>query len=407
MSNLTSQAPATSAPVRLTNPTTLSNPQLWPGMTRLAATVLVLAAAMALAWTGGVAGAAGALAAGLLVPWLAQARAGSTAAPLATTPVSSGRVGAEVMVSQVVPVWSKQLDVTRNAASDGLGRLQHGFNAVSGALDTLGSSMDHFAPQLGAGAVDAAVSQQASALAALLAPSQRAFDQRDAAVAELVHCATQLADLRQLGRQAREIGKHTRLVAFNASIEANRSGNGGAVDNPGQASCGSGAVAVANETRTLAERMATVGAKIESTVARLDRTLSPRRLRAEMDDTTANELQLELDLRAREALAGLVAALGGALHSAGDIKATSRDLRQQVGALASHFELAERLNQMLGTVGTDMHNFARWVAANPYASQSDAADWLAKLERSYTLDEQRAQHHGNVHIQRHSAATVS
>ena len=362
----------------------------------------MLAASVALAWQGGVAGAAGALAAGLLLPWWLQPRLANDTQPDTTTRTSSGRAGAEVMVTQVLPVWRKQLDVTRVAANDGLGQLLQGFRAMSDTLDTLGNNMDNFAPQVDPGAVDGVVSQQASALSALLAPSQRAFDQRDAAVAELVHCATQLEALRHLGRQAREIGKHTRLVAFNASIEANRGSGHGAGNTPakGQAGRDSGAAAVADETRTLAERMAAVGAKIESTVAKLDRTLSPQRLRAEMDDTTPGELQMELDLRAREALASLLAALGGALHRTGDIKGASRDLRQQVEALSGHFQLAERLNQMLDTVGADMQNFVRWVAANPYASQSDAADWLARLERSYTLDEQRAQHHGNVHINR-------
>ena len=71
-------------------------------------------------------------------------------------------------------------------------------------------------------------------------------------MAELTRCADAVTELRQLGRQAREIGKHTRLVAFNASIEANRgSGQGGPRSD-------SGSQAVANETRMLASRMAEV-----------------------------------------------------------------------------------------------------------------------------------------------------
>ena len=67
-----------------------------------------------------------------------------------------------------------------------------------------------------------------------------------------------------------------------------------------------------------------------------------------------------------------------------------------------HFQFGDRLSQMLDIVAKDMQNFARWVAANPYATQSDAAEWLANLEASYTMEEQRSQHHGNVHIDRGS-----
>jgi methyl-accepting chemotaxis protein len=53
---------------------------------------------------------------------------------------------------------------------------------------------------------------------------------------------------------------------------------------------------------------------------------------------------------------------------------------------------------MLAIVGNDMDNYARWVAEHPRATQTDAAEWLAALEASYTMDEQRSTHHGNVHV---------
>ena len=30
--------------------------------------------------------------------------------------------------------------------------------------------------------------------------------------------------------------------------------------------------------------------------------------------------------------------------------------------------------------------------------ESDAAEWLVALEASYTMEEQRSHHHGNVHV---------
>jgi len=40
------------------------------------------------------------------------------------------------------------------------------------------------------------------------------------------------------------------------------------------------------------------------------------------------------------------------------------------------------------------------VAENPRATHSDAAEWLAALEASYTMDEQRSTHHGNVVVEK-------
>ena len=373
----------------------------------LVAAALAVLGGAALAWHGGLAGLLGLALAATLLPWLLRGAASGgphTAGQALDEPVvSGGRVGSEVMVAQVVPVWGKQLDVTRNAATDGLGSLLETFANMAGTLSTLASQLDQGTPTLDAGAIDAVLAEGSpghAALAALMAPSQRAFAQRDAAVAELTRCADAVTELRQLGRQAREIGKHTRLVAFNASIEANRgSGQGGPRSDSGS---DSGSQAVANETRMLASRMAEVGEQIERLVSRLEKTLSPARLHGEITDTPPEELQMELAMHARQSLNALIAGLGGALHSSGEVRAAAWALQAQLEETLVKFQFGDRINQLLEIVIKDMQQFGRWVAANPYATQSDAAEWLAKLERSYTTEEQRSQHHGNVHIHRGS-----
>ena len=385
------------------SPTRGAPPGARSRLARQAGAALAVLGGGALAWQGGLAGLMGLAATGALVPWLLRGvSAGGPDQPgvaLDEPNVSGGRVGAEVMVAQVVPVWGKQLDVTRDTASNGLGKLLETFAAMSGTLSTLAQQLDQGRPTLDAGAIEGVLTDGSpghAALAALMAPSQRAFAQRDAAVAELSQCADAVTELRQLGRQAREIGKHTRLVAFNASIEANRgSGQAGQVID-------SGAPAIANETRMLAGRMAEVGEQMERLLSRLEKTLSLARLHGEIDHTPADELQLELTLRAREALYALMAGMGGAMHSSNEVRSAATALQAQLEEIFVMFQFGDRVSQMLSIVSNDMQNFGRWVHANPYATQSDAADWLANLEGGYTMDEQRSQHHGNVHIARGS-----
>ena len=385
------------------SPTRGAPPGARSRLARQAGAAVAVLGGGALAWQGGLAGLMGLAATGALVPWLLRGvSAGGPDQPgvaLDEPNVSGGRVGAEVMVAQVVPVWGKQLDVTRDTASNGLGKLLETFAAMSGTLSTLAQQLDQGRPTLDAGAIEGVLTDGSpghAALAALMAPSQRAFGQRDAAVAELSQCADAVTELRQLGRQAREIGKHTRLVAFNASIEANRgSGQAGQVID-------SGAPAIANETRMLAGRMAEVGEQMERLLSRLEKTLSLARLHGEINHTPADELQLELTLRAREALYALMAGMGGAMHSSNEVRSAATALQAQLEETFVMFQFGDRVSQMLSIVSNDMQNFGRWVHANPYATQSDAADWLANLEGGYTMDEQRSQHHGNVHIARGS-----
>lgn len=353
----------------------------------------LLAAALALAgafglWQGGIAGLAGGAAWAGVTALLLPRRA-TAAAPADEAPVTvHNRVGAEVMVSQVVPVWSRQLEVTRDACGEGLGKILETFAALSAQMQQLADTVRGFSPSADATATDGALQSAAPALNKLQQASARAFAERDAAVAELGDVVQRLADLKHLAKTARELARHTRLVAFNASIEANRGGR----------SADGGGAAVATEVRMLATRFAETGEQIERIVGTLSAAAEARHRQAQTRDTTPEELQLEIGLHAREALAALLAGLGGALQGAGEIERAGAELAAQIDATFVHFQFGDRVAQMLAIVGNDMNHFARWVAENPRATQGDAATWLARLESSYTMEEQRSHHHGNVHV---------
>ncbi len=319
--------------------------------------------------------------------------AGPTNKASRPTAHAAGRHGSEVMVSEVVPVWSRQMEVTGAATTEGLGNILNVFSNMSDSLHTLTQNLASFEVKAEAGAVDQSVRREAPALDALTGASARAFTERDAAVAELTRCADALGELQQLAKQAREIARHTRLVAFNASIEANRSRTG----------TEGGAQAVAVELRSLATRMSETGDQVERVVLGLLGSIRKVRRQSEVCDTTPEELRLEIDLRAREALAAMLGAMGASLQGSDAVQQASQQLREQLDEVFVQFQFGDRVSQMLNIVANDMSNFARWVQENPRATQSDAAEWLAALEASYTMDEQRSIHHGNVHVDKTAA----
>lgn len=369
----------------------------WPPAAGLALGLLGLWMAL----SGGAQGVAGALLCALATAWFI-ARRDRASAPAQDDPVdepaidssaepSSAGSGAAVMVEQVVPVWSRQLEATRGTTDDGLSALLASFSAMSTSFDALLGGLGSMTASAGPGAVDHAVGAAAPELAALLAPSMRAFAERDAAVAELAHCAQSMAQLEQWSRQAREIARHTRLVAFNASIEANR-----------DAASTRGHQAVAHEMRALADRLGEAGESIGRTVVSLGERLGDTQRACELRDTTPPELRIELELRAREALAAMLASLGASLQTSGVVRDASAALRTQLEEVFVQFQFGDRVSQMLSIIGNDMNHFAHWAAQHPQATATDAADWLARLESSYTMEEQRSEHHGNVHIDRGS-----
>lgn len=388
---------------------TRTTPAGAPGRRRQAVLAGAALVAGGAAWVGGAWGVVFAILAAALAALAALAGGTSATAPSTGTgedaarvakPATaarpgagdSGRRGTEVMVSQVVPVWARQMEVTREAANEGVAKLLETFAGFSSAIGELEQGLGSLTSSSTPGAVDEAVNAQMPALDKLLEPSRRAFRERDETIAVLARCGETMAELGKLAKQSREIARHTRLVALNASIEAQRGHHGPA----------GGSQSVAGEVRMLADRMAATGEAIDRLVGSVALEMEQARRHGELHDTSPTELQLELELKAREALQALLGALGTSLGGSSAVRALSSQLREQVDNAFIHFQFGDRLSQMLAIVANDMNNFVTWVDANPLATQSDAAQWLQALEASYTMDEQRAHHHGNVHIERES-----
>ena len=88
-------------------------------------------------------------------------------------------------------------------------------------------------------------------------------------------------------------------------------------------------------------------------------------------------------------LSALTHALDGQRHAT---------LKAQLDQAFVNFQFGDRVSQMLSIVANDMNQFVQWTAQNPQAGPNDAHAWLERLEASYTMEEQRSEHHGNVHV---------
>jgi methyl-accepting chemotaxis protein len=400
-------------------PTSLPARAPVPSGTALAWHKPALAAAMllaaGLAWLGGVWGLAGvaslacaAWATGALTPRaspLQPATADTTAiaAPAAAhqtarnTPpprqAAGGRqlAGQSIMINEVIPVWARQLDITRSTSDEGLAHVLNAFTEMSGSLDSLMANLHGINATSEPGAIEDAVAQSNPSLQTLASPALRACEQRNAAMAELNRCAEGLVQMTHFAQQINEIGRHTRLVAFNASIESSRAGS---------ADAGNGAVAT--EMRLLAARMGDCGAAVQRLISEQRARLESALNSAVTQQTTPDELRLEIELRAREALQMLMASIGASLSTSSVVRDASTAMRDSLDQAFVHFQFGDRISQMLSIIGSDMNNFVEWTTHNPGATRDDAIDWLKRLEGSYTMDEQRSEHHGNAHVDRGS-----
>jgi methyl-accepting chemotaxis protein len=326
--------------------------------------------------------------AGAVVAFLAWPRnggAGKSAAQAAAE-------GTTLMASQLVPVWKRHIEASRDAAEKGVGGLLQSFSNLSDGLSEAARHAEKLTPSVSVGSTEEALEENAEALDALLEPMRTSRAERNAMVAEMLACSDRLAELGRVSKEVRELARHTNLVAFNASIEANRAGQSG-----------SGFAVVAQEVRALAARSGEAGQRIHDQLNAITARIDRLRRQAELTTVSDEELDLMARSRARAVASALITRLAANVRGSRELREAALRMNGELEQIFMNFQFQDRLTQMLDILGRDMGRFAEWVQSNPTATHTDVADWLAALESSYTMEEQRTFHHGNVAIERSAA----
>ena len=335
-------------------------------------------------WHGGASGFALSTSAGLVMAWCLHrpTRLGVDTHEEASGNTSS--VGLPQLLQRVLPMWLQQVNLSRDHSKGGVEKLLMSFSTLSDLMSSLADKLDNFKPGVAPGAIGEALACEREALDALLEPVQRAFKQRDAMVSQVTECTNAIASLQMLGKEIRDVAQHTRLVAFNASIESVRGGQ--------SASGGSQAVSV--EIRRLSERIMQVCDQLDARLQPLHQASHEARRHALIHDTTDHELRLELDLKAREALQRLMSNMGGKVGSGRELHECSQALVAQMDAMFMHFQFGDRVDQMLQIICDDMERMVATSTHDARITRQDIQSWMEGLANRYTTDEQRAQHHG-------------
>jgi methyl-accepting chemotaxis protein len=313
---------------------------------------------------------------------------GARGSPAESSDVASGT---RLMAREVVPVWRRQLEAARSNAESELQSLVQAFSSLSGNLSAAAELASKGPQGLGVGAVDELLDRSEQPLDELLQPVHELARQREAMLHELGGLNETLSTLRDAVKEIGAIASRGNLVAMNASIEANRAG---------QAQGGFGAVA--REVRALSSRTQAVASDLRQRLTATHERLEQLRRDGELARESGETLRLAARQRARAVIAMLMGDMGGAVQSSRELRELSTRLGEEMDGLFQGFQFHDRLNQMLTNLQDDMDRFAAWMAEGRPASHTDAAQWLQRLEDTYTMAEQRAHHHGNVQIERAS-----
>ncbi len=346
---------------------------------------LVMLAAQAAAWTDLSPLLTGGLAAGvtlLLMRIMTRSPAEGTARPSAGAP----------LVGQVLPVWRRHIDSARQHSEESVGSILASFGSISERLDQAIQMTQGSQGGLSHCSADELVQRNEAAVEQMLQPLRQAISARDAVYAKLDMLSEAMSDLRQIALQIKQLARRTNMVALNASVEASRAGESG-----------SGFAVVAQEVRQLATQSADAANQMMSRTNTVDLELQALRNQAATHDSSDEALRDEAGANARAVISGL-------LQSLGDMDRSSRELQEAGAAVSAEFERVlmgfqtqDRLSQMLNCVTDDINRLTEWLEQGGDLSAAQAGEWLARLDESYTMEEQRSEHHGNTSIQRETA----
>jgi methyl-accepting chemotaxis protein len=352
----------------------------------IVASGLVLLAAQAAAWTDLnplLIGGAGAAVTLLLMRALTRSRADG--------PVSAGGPGAP-LVGEVLPVWKRQIESARSHSEESIGGILASFGSISERLDQAIAMTQGSQTTLSSHSADELVRRNEDGVKQMLAPMREAMEARDQVYAKVDTVSEAMGDLRQISLQIKQLARRINMVALNASVEASRAGERG-----------SGFAVVAQEVRQLAMQSGDAANKMMSRTNGIDLELQELRTRAAGHDSSDEALSEQADRNARAVISGLLQSLGELNRSSKELQEAGSVVHDEFERVLMNFQTQDRLSQMLCCVMDDMNRLTEWLQQGGDLSAAQAGEWLARLDASYTMEEQRSDHHGNTSIQRETA----
>jgi methyl-accepting chemotaxis protein len=298
------------------------------------------------------------------------------------------------LIEQVIQKWGGNLQLVIAQSTQGGNQVAQSLADIAGGLHAaIDSSRDSSRSATGeagsdslGGLVDAA-RQRSQEIAQVLA---EIVSHRQVIIDEVASLTTFSAELRTMAEDVGKISSQTNLLALNASIEAARVGE-----------FGRGFAVVADEVRKLSLLSAQTGLRMTEKVEIINAALE--RTRSSTLELGAQDVQ-----KGKSALQLLDASVQDFSQAAGQLAAINHDMqlhgKQVEGDLNTSLiamQYQDRVCQILQHVGNDlqlMHGHVQALRDAVRQGQSlpviSPAEWLRRLESTYTTLEQAALHKG-------------
>jgi len=281
----------------------------------------------------------------------------------------------------VLPLWLEHLVTARTQMERAVVALTQDFAGIVDRLDEA-IAASYRASGLGAGSGEEGLRQVVLASERRLAIVgdilTTTLNDKDRMLAESQRLVQFTAELQQMAADVASIADQTNLLALNAAIEAARAGD-----------AGRGFAVVADEVRTLSTRSGEIGKNISQKIDFINRGIRESSAMVEQAAERDAQARSGCETQIGSVIADFKTAMDGLNASSAELRTESEGIRLAVAAALEQLQFQDRVDQLLTHVGNNLADLRKQLVKPGFAA-ADVARLRAKLERSYTMDEERA-----------------
>lgn len=311
-----------------------------------------------------------------------------------STPASFANaiIGLEEVCQKAVPIWSQQIESSRQQTEEAMIDLTQRFSGLANKLEEAVSASHQAAGDLGgteSKGMAAVLSESQLQLNEVLSLMHSAQENRDAMLAEIKSLTAYTLELNTMALDVAKIASQTNLLALNAAIEAARAGE-----------AGRGFAVVADEVRNLsrlssetAQKMSDKVDTINAGIGRVSEIAESSTARDHVSVANSEQAIEQVLTRFRQATDSLA-------ESASLLQSESTDIHHEISNVIISLQFQDRVSQILNQVRNNMEHLSSHLNDPEQQVRTsgpimiDADSWLADMELTYATDEQRDIHHG-------------
>jgi methyl-accepting chemotaxis protein len=301
--------------------------------------------------------------------------------------------GLEEVCTEVVPIWSRQVETTRNQTETAIMDLANRFVGINAKLEASVRASQSAAGELAGnaeGGALAVMTQSESSLTGVIDTIREAQHSRNDMLEQVRSLNDYTGELRAMAVKVAEIAAQTNLLALNAAIEAARAGE-----------AGRGFAVVADEVRKLSSLSSETGKKMSGTVDIISNAISSVFKIAESSSEHDFKSVASSELIIQQVLQSFNNVTSHLSDSAELLQQESAGIRNELSDVLVSLQFQDRVSQILVHVRNNMEKLHQHLqqykqdkAASIPVKNIDIKAWLADMEALYATQEQVHTHRG-------------